>query len=440
MSELWYRGYKTRGVPKDIVFDMAKEIQRRNLGKHVPKICTEPTNKPGEFYIFSAINSEIIGEPPIEIIEFERWLDLQHIRVFPGAECVLQDEFTKSWLKRFVDITYTRKLTQWMFKNFENSIDNPFDLSEESIPDETARQSYNYLLYWLSAQGDGSWQKFCYACAELNLEKIKEPRFLFRRLRLLGHSEYLDGGRWTICPPCMVEVEKVDERYRYFLAGSRSSKLVDQLTNAREINQARHGAPDAIFVSFESYLEAQSVVAEISKVTGTTLLLAGNSSQKLANLLPNIKDWGQTMLGEIPVFTERYKIMKWDGNDFSQWVDQPNEIGMYRLIDNQFNDKMPDYYYFFDPEGNKWFQGDWYGLRYLANQYLGYPPTFIYDLAAKLLYVPNTHRIPDIYERALILASGELSTSNNNGIIYKNISLNLAELIGTKVNAKIDMR
>lgn len=440
MSELWYRGYKTRGVPTNVVINIAKEIKRLNLGKHAPKICTEPNNRGGEFYIFIGINSEMPGEPPPEIIEFEKWLELQHISVFPDSKCILQEDFTTPWLKRFVNIEYTRQLTQWMFQKSDSFIDNPFDISGESTPVDTDRNAYNHLLYWLSAQGDGSWQTYRNACAELNFEKEKEPKFLFRRLRLLGHSEYLDGDRWTICPPCLVEIDRIDDTYQYFLAGGRSPLLVNHLTATKEIHQANHGAPDAIFVSFKSYLEAQSVVSEISKILGTPLLLAGNSSQKLANLLPNIRDWGQTMLREISVFPERYKIFKWNGDDFSQWVNQPNEIGMYRLIDNHLDNNALDYYYFFDPERNKWFQGDCYGLRYLANQYLGNSTVFIHNLSEKLLYIPKAHRIPDIYERALVLASGELSSSNNDGIIYKNISLSLAELIGTKVGAQIDRR
>ena len=204
MNELWYRGYKTIGVPIQIAKKIADEIRKNKLGYVMQRICVEPSKSRGEFYFFIGIQSHQIGELPTEVKQFETWLDLNRISVFPGSELVTCDELTRSWLKREIDIMYTRQIsTAEIFH--EVISENPFDLSAIPHPDETYRQAYNHLLYWLSANGEGSWQSFRNACAQLSLDQHDEPRHIFRRLRLLGHVEYLDNGqRWAVCPSCLV--------------------------------------------------------------------------------------------------------------------------------------------------------------------------------------------------------------------------------------------
>ncbi|MBL8049625.1 MAG: hypothetical protein JNM46_00245 [Anaerolineales bacterium] len=443
MDELWYRGYRTRGTPTAIADKVVKEIKKRNLGQYAPRICTEPTKtkRPDELYFFIAINSEVIGQPPSEIIELEKWLRLQHINIFPASECIFQEDFKKHWLQRFREIAYTRQLAEWMPQAIETSIDyNPFDLSEEPVPDEKARQSYNHLLYWLSAHGNGSWQGYRSACKELKLEKANEPRFLFRRLRSLGHSEYIDEGHWTIAPSCLVKIESEDQDHKYFIAGGQSPNLINSFRNQEVTAQSNLGAPDSVFISFKSNLEVQTLLPEISRQLNTQLMLLGNMSKKIADLLPNIQGWQQSFLREISIFPELYKILKWTGKDFSKWVKSPDEFGMYKLTHHNVDGIPVDYYYFFDPGQGKWFQGDWYGLRYLANRHLERIPIFIHAYPENYFYIPIGDRIPDIYERSLILASGELPTIHKDGIIYKNVSLSLAELIAAKLGARIDRR
>jgi hypothetical protein len=441
MTDMWYRGYVARGVPKEVTYRIASEIKKFNYGNFMPRICVEPSRKRSEFYFFIGINSDNPGEPPIETVNLEKWLSLQHIRVFSGGECVFHDELTKSWLKREIDITYTRQLTRWKLNISDSTDENPFDLSIESKPNKVQNNTYNQLLYWLSMNGDGSWQTFQNACEQLNIEKSNEPRHLFRRLRLLGHGEYLENAsRWTVCPPCLVQAESFDGRFNYFLAGGRSPKIIDALPNKCEISQAEFGAPDVISVSFDSYEEVQCMVSEINNSTCCNMKLVGNFSAELATLLPDIKGWQKSFLTRISINTERFKIHRWNGDDFSVWVNSPNEYGMYRLIDTHLGDQAPIYYYFFDPQENSWYQGDWYGLRFLANWYLENFPVLTYNTVEKKLFVPNANRLPDIYEKTLVLASGELATNNNGGAIYKKISPKLVEHIARKLGAKIERR
>lgn len=438
MSMLWYRGYTSIGIPKEVAFRIATEIKKRNLGNYMPRICVEPSNRRNEFYFFIGVKSESINDLPTEVRDFEKWLSIQHIRVFPGGECVLHDDLTKAWLKREVDITYTRQLSSWKFQSDSFLNENPFDLSGVSIPEQGDQPAYNQLLYWLSAQREGSWQNFRNAWNELKIGQISDARHHFRRLRLLSHCEYLDnGGRWTICPPCFVNIESTDNRYLCFLAGGRSPQLLEMLANTKLIPQSSRGAPDAIFISFEGYTEAQFVSSEIFRQTGCSIQLPGNASLRLANLLPDIMGWQNTLLTKISVNSDRYKIHQWTGDDFSKWVDRPTEFGMYQLTDTIVVEKAPVYYFFYNPIENQWYQGDWYGLRYLGNRYLNNLPVLKHNSSEKLLFVPSSHRLPDIYEKALVLASGELPFSNDIGVIYKNITADLASIISAKLDAKI---
>lgn len=97
-------------------------------------------------------------------------------------------------------------------------------LDQEPAPVESA-EAFNKLLYWLSARGSGTWQAFCDACEALKI--AVKPRRVFRRLRLLGHVEYLDHGkRWQVCPPRVAC--SADGSYSY-LIGQRTPSMLQTL-------------------------------------------------------------------------------------------------------------------------------------------------------------------------------------------------------------------
>lgn len=439
MTEFWYRGFMTFGFPYQVARMVAEEIRKNKLGNLMQRICVEPSRKRGEFYFFIGIQSERFGELPYEVRQFELWLNLKRIFTFRGGEALTVEELTQGWLKREIDITYTRQVTWRVFQQ-EGEPENPFDLSEIPHPNEAYREVYNHLVYWLSANGEGSWQSFRNACERMGLNQHDDPRHIFRRLRLLGHIEYLDEGkRWAICPPCLVQVETPNSAYECFLAGGRSPKLIESLVKAHEFPQAGRGGPDIVRISFFSKGEADSVISETMK-SCASISLVGQTSLRLAQVLPDLTGWKQTILKPISVAPERYKIHQWDGQNFSQWVDRPTETGWYQVEEPETDHKVLRVYYFYDAERKSWLQGDYYGLRYLANWHLGIRAKLAYHPKAKLLAVPTEHHLPDLYERALILASGELPSSLGNFQLYKNIPSQLAQILSEKLDASMEIK
>jgi len=103
--------------------------------------------------------------------------------------------------------------------------------------------------------------------------------------------------------------------------------------------------------------------------------------------------------------------------------------------------QYPDRVVFYDSETETWRQGDWYGLRFLAlcyenNEYQLQPCH--YNLEKCQLAILVNQRWPQFYEKALVLASGQLpilyKTQEQDWLIYQNISLELAQFLTQKLS------
>ncbi|MBF2099431.1 MAG: hypothetical protein IGQ88_13805 [Gloeomargaritaceae cyanobacterium C42_A2020_066] len=90
---------------------------------------------------------------------------------------------------------------------------------------------------------------------------------------------------------------------------------------------------------------------------------------------------------------------------------------------------------FYDTEAETWRQGDWYGLRFLALQekrYANYAPQ------SEKLWIPQIQRWPQIYERALVLASGLLPERSQGGLVYSAVSGKLAQTLADKLSVTLE--
>jgi hypothetical protein len=96
-----------------------------------------------------------------------------------------------------------------------------------------------------------------------------------------------------------------------------------------------------------------------------------------------------------------------------------------------------------DKANNFWFQGDWYGLRFLALQYSGQKLMAKYDRDTHNLYIPWSQRWSEIYERALVLSSGCLPSEVKTNLFgrtlqYQNLQAEVAELLASKLNINLN--
>jgi hypothetical protein len=108
------------------------------------------------------------------------------------------------------------------------------------------------------------------------------------------------------------------------------------------------------------------------------------------------------------------------------------ESGMYRLLLREANDRV-NQTLFYHQGSNKWVQGDWYGLCFLALRQAGGTCRAVYHSATQRLALPTSQRWPEIYERALVLSSGQLPEENNNWLFFDNISRDLALQLTAKL-------
>ena len=106
--------------------------------------------------------------------------------------------------------------------------------------------------------------------------------------------------------------------------------------------------------------------------------------------------------------------------------------GMYRLIQRDGNDQAYQTL-FYHQNSDRWVQGDWYGLHFLALQQVDVTCRAVYHPSSHHLAIPVSQRWPELYERALVLGSGQLPEVKNDWLFFENISRDVAQQLSTKL-------
>ncbi|HEY9694171.1 MAG TPA: hypothetical protein V6D15_18360 [Oculatellaceae cyanobacterium] len=433
----WYKGFYYKGNPKELVKQISKQVQDNNLGKFIPLLRVEKGAKPRkQFYFFLAVEGRQNGEMPTEVQS--TLLNLSFFQYPIKGSPAFNYEEIKPMVGVAHDIyDYTNPIPYQPVQ--EIGYDNPFDLINlPSInylsPDiEFFSHRYEQLLYWLSALGGGTWESFKKACVALKLE---EPKRILRRLKLLGHIESSsDGSRWSVAPTALVKVRPESNSQEYILCGQRSLSLINELKKYAQVDVRKQPigeAPPCICVRTNN----PEQIFELIKQIGTQFAIAnvGEISLQLANILPDLVTWKHNLRNLPGIVPSLYEWQYFDCNvnDFISCI-SPIETGMYRMQSQKTGYK---YTIFYDKESDRFLQGDWYGLRYLALQHNNQDCIARYDRATKRLAIPLSQRCPEIYERALVLASGLLPTYKEPCLIYENVALELANLLSDKLNFK----
>ncbi len=433
----WYLGFRSFGLPSSVANKVNMMVSRYNLSDIVPSVRFERgVHRRSEFYIFLAIESDTPGVIP-EVAE-----NTLLSQSFLGER--VSNPFTLEELKSSVgaehDVqSYTRYL-EFRPPPPPRVID-PFDLNPthgmavaELAEINDQQGIMNKLLLWLSARGNGTWQDFISACQQLRLD---EPRRILRRLRLLGHIETSpDGQKWSVAPTAIVDIA----HGQGILCGARTSALIKHLrvvTSTEIANQPSAAAPERIAINST---DANSLIHVLHE-QDHSVENAGEASCKLSAALPKLNQWKASLYSLQGILSTQYNLRWFDGRHFI-----PREFdefsGFYQLFpldESQLQpgvaQLLPRYSLYFDKETQGWLQGDWYGLRYLALQANGVSCTAHYDLASRRLAIPVNHRWPEIYERALVLASGWLPTQSLGWLIYENVDRALADVLCLKLNA-----
>jgi hypothetical protein len=433
----WYLGYKSRHSPQELVKQISQKVLESNLSKYIPVIRLEKRTKSrGEFYFFIAIESLDKGTIPEEVYRS----CLLKLKFFTTPAVQNRSSFTNDEIKSMVGAAhdvhdYTNPIPYKLLPPAINEHPFSFTLAQEtnySSQTIDASSKHKQLLYWLSALGCGTWESLKKTCDRLD---IQESKRLLRRLKLLGHVESSpDGKRWSIAPTALVKIPSTSNLQEYILCGQQNIQLLDKLqkyTKLTLIDQSRGDAPPCIHIQFDSLNNISTVSENIDN--SFSLIDAGYVSKQLASLLPDIDTWKNSLAKLPSIVSSCYRWQKFDGNNFVD-CDLPSESGMYQMYNQEINDSPPIRTLFYDKQSDRWLQGDWYGLRFLALQQANQQCIFYYNFDRKCLVIPASQRFPEIYERALVLASGILPTYKDSYWFYTNIESDVVNLLSAKLN------
>lgn len=250
-----------------------------------------------------------------------------------------------------------------------------------------------------------------------------------------------NGSKWSVCPPALVQIGDTNS---YFLAGQRVPqllKVLSELTSLEELPQPTSEAPNLVQLQFNSPIEAQQLINDEKVRAVCPLQWAGPAAARLAASLPDLAGY-RAMLPTVYGFAESNFIFhKWNGQEFVVNYFK-HETGMYRLIPHDLKSRLPDQTLFFDAEQEQscWRMGAWYDLRYLAQQAAGEICRVIFSHSQQRLSIPANYRWPDIYERALTLASGflPLPSPDKDWFYFSDISPDLVQTLAKKLNALLE--
>lgn len=433
-----YVAVNTYGNPTEICNRICQVVRGLELTRTIPVIKFEKKPR-GQFYVFLAIEDTETVQPLDDVRAV-----LQHARLTGKPLSPVEPDEIK-FMTSSPELE-THSLNALTYKSlWFNDPGDPFDLSDTSSDerdtgDPLLGERYDRLLYWLSANAEGTWRTFARVCDILQLANdTKDARSIFRRLILLGYIESSsDGQKWSICPSTLVQCAA--DPNVCFLTGQQTPKLIEQLKKLWEvesISQPSYQGPSCVKV--------YGVFPDAS-INDFHLEYAGVASVRLARLFPNLQGWKDTLTTIDRFSTTNYdNIEIWDGSRFTSCDtfyernrQYCGESGMYRLTRSETSDTYQIILYL-DQPNQRWLRGDWYGLRFLAYDDAEFDFEVGYDSNANDIWIPVDERWPMLYERALVLASGILpyQAENPKWLRYSGISSELIQLLTEKLNVSI---
>jgi hypothetical protein len=263
---------------------------------------------------------------------------------------------------------------------------------------------------------------------------IESPSHVARKLKLLGHVETSsDIKKWSIAPTALVPLKDEPDNLEFYLCGQQNDRLRQQLKQLAVIQQ--EGQPVTFGLPrWKVIFNDRSTYNQLEKINEIPIHKPGNIAQRLADCLPTLQDWQFSLpeVGGIVLSQCHWRKYQPEAQAFED-CGLPEQTGFYemrRKADQHYADRT----LFYEADPQIWRQGDWYGLRFLALCHSQALQECYYSAAQKQLVVPNTERWPQLYERALVLASGYLPQISSDRLFYHNITPELAHTLTQKLS------
>lgn len=306
--------------------------------------------------------------------------------------------------------------------------------------------SFDRMLLWLSAKGQGSWSQFRAMVEAFGLEPdieddsatdtgsdlpvYQEARFTLQRL---GHVEFYSAGAengWRIVPPT-VAIHKPTSA-EGVLCGARLPALLDRLSTATDLALDRSqitGMPERILVRGRSHEQL------VARVLDLGFLVQRDAPALLLSALPSVRDrtsWHSSNMPETPGWlVHRFSIYpepQW--TELAQVDARRTSSGFFRFVM-----KHQRFYYL------RW-RSRTFGVPVQVGKYAVMRPrcgTLRYDDGQRTLSFPVALRPPLLMERALVLCSGVLPRFDpvRRRLEYSGVDDNVALLAGQLLHQEI---
>lgn len=438
-KERWYAGFLCKGNSQDAqkIRDLiARKVQEFSLSNLVPLIRIEKrdkTKRQKEFYLFVAIESETPGQLPEE---FKTSLRLPCFDQ-PAVKGI--QHFTYDQIKPMVGpahelgehtnpIPFQEPTPQKLCDPFLD-----FEVVEQV---SSSNPNLIQLLDWLSAKGYGSWATFQSVCQSL---KIENPGQIVRSFKLLGHLETSPNGKkWSIAPTALVPFNDGSENLEFYLCGQQNNSIRQELKKLAAVKA--EGQPVSFGLPrWKVIFSDRSTYNQLGKLGEIPIYKPGNIVRRLAECLPMLQEWQATLpeVGGIVPSQRHWQQYHPETQDF-QACGLPEQTGLYEMR-READQSYADRTLFYEAQTQTWRQADWYGLRFLSLYHSEALQECDYRSAQKLLVIPCHDRWPQLYERALVLASGYLpqvvkDSSDRLWLCYHNITPELASSLTQKLS------
>ena len=432
-----YVGVQAIGKPIDIFDRIRLIIQGQGMTRTIPAVKFE--KKPDKlFFVFLAVEGTEKLQLPDNVRTVLQYAGFKQPYFFPLEPAEIKSMTGSAELE-----TYSLKTIPYV-SSWSNDVSDPFDLSDvlpnpENRGEAALGERYDQLLHWLSANGEGTWRTFAKVCEVLELAiDVRAVKSVFRRLSLLGYIESSENGqKWSICPTALVQCAA--DPNVCFLTGQQTPKLITELGeqySVKNLPQSGYQGPSCVKVH-------SRLSGELS-INGFQVTCTGPAAVQLAQLLPDLEGW-KNVLPAIKIALFRYNIEMWNGTQFMQCNTfresggrYVGKSGMYRLTRKEETNPYQLVLYFDEPN-QRWLRGDWYGLRFLADNADRQDFEIGYDTGTNAILIGNGERWPLLYERAIVLASGMLParSEDREWIIYSGVSGKLVQFLTEKLNVSI---
>lgn len=420
------------GARKALALKIRQGIRTRKLTIELPVMKIETT--PGrEFYIGLAVNDERCesGRPPDYLIELFDAVGL-HLSAADLATWPTAPEDVDEFLKGSFEWDY---LTIPLHFEPGLATELPDSLNEtEEIEAAENREAYDRLLWWCSSKASGTVTQLSEITGKLGLTGLEGSVWgVIKNLSLLGHLDVsleARGWTWRVAPLTVVETASGEAA---FLAGAQSAKWRDRLVEkAGATLDGSHGGPSKLSLPSDS-------LAALETILGFAPRSAAHATERWAELLPTLEEWQATLVPDPDIGAQphHYSLERYSGNRFTKVNGNDPPSGFYR-VERQGEQFRPKHV--FRTANGRWLNGDFSSLRFLALTSDSSKPR-ARQLADGTLLIPWLQRWPTLYERALVLASGQLPSVRATGVdkllVYATVPAAASEKLAAKLGVKL---